>query len=209
MYIQFVRSFVSVFLRALREALILVTNRISPAREVSPITITISTSHQKTQVNLEENDFIWCSLPPPARHYAGVRQIRLVQIYQQVQLQILILMISILVPGFDKGQVSRGDYDHLTTFLGAFYGGKCMSSNMGCLDFVSDCVNNQCSPRIYFWVLLALIPSLLLAGCCLCVFFGGCPWLTCLLSLFCCCCEGLCCCCGGDSKEEETSESER
>ena len=84
-----------------------------------------------------------------------------------------------------------------------------MTSNMGCLDFVSDCVDNHCSPRIYFWVLLFVIPAIFLGLCCICVFFGGCPWLTCLLSLFCCCCEGICCCCGGDSKEEETSESER
>ena len=114
----------------------------------------------------------------------------------------------ILVPGDDKdkdGEIPRGDYDHLTTFLGAIYGGNCITSNMGCLDFLSDCVDNQCQPRAYFWALLVIIPTLFIGLCCLCVCLGGCPWISCLLSLFCCCCDGdSCCCC--HRKEEETSD---
>ena len=101
----------------------------------------------------------------------------------------------------DKREEPQGafDIDRATTIFGAFWGGKCVSTNMGCLATVSDCVDHHCSPKVFMWVLLGVVPALCVGACLLCCCCGCCPWVF-----------ALCCaCCDGDSEEEEVESSER
>ena len=104
-----------------------------------------------------------------------------------------VLIISILV---EKREEPEGDYDdQANTIFGAFWGGKCLTSEMGCLSTVSDCVDYRCSPKLFVWVLVGLIPAICIGGCLLCCFCGCCSWMIAL----CCAC---CACCGDDSEED-------
>jgi len=115
----------------------------------------------------------------------------------------ILLLGTILVSGksVDKREEPQGafDIDRATTIFGAFWGGKCVSTNMGCLATVSDCVDHHCSPKVFMWVLLGVVPALCVGACLLCCCCGCCPWVF-----------ALCCaCCDGDSEEEEVESSER
>ena len=49
--------------------------------------------------------------------------------------------------------------------FGAFLGWKCVSTNLGCLATVSDCVDYHCSPEVFMWMVLGVVIANRVGAC--------------------------------------------